>query len=247
MGKKLPSLGPNILKHLQKNFEPYKGRWIYTLSWIFIAPWEPFSLLCSAPSPSVTRTKEFRRNLELFKSWKKLRFFHKWLYRVEKTNTSAHCRSHKTSERAAVSSPHKCTIAPTNSIWNTTNGKVRCSAGTGVCRRPAHKGPKKHNSCYNSKSRVWLPWRHIIYATMKRAAEDDMSIWWEYDRGVEQMLWWKGCQLQIHKSSWGHECIWDDATDRGRQTYSRAWQTDRQIDRSFILICLSPNSKVFCQ
>lgn len=31
MGKKLPSHGPNILKHLQKNFGAYKGRWIYAL------------------------------------------------------------------------------------------------------------------------------------------------------------------------------------------------------------------------
>lgn len=44
MGKKLPTLEPNILKHLQKKKKkkkvPYKRRWIYalSLSWIFIAP-----------------------------------------------------------------------------------------------------------------------------------------------------------------------------------------------------------------
>lgn len=83
-----------------------------------------FLLLRESPSPScamlllsaLSGTKEFLRNLELFKSWKDLRFFHKWLYHVEKTNTSAHCRSHKTSDSAAVSSLHKSTITPTNSI-----------------------------------------------------------------------------------------------------------------------------------
>lgn len=72
MGKKLLSLGPNILKHLQKNVGPYKGRWIYALSWIFIAPQEPVSLLCSVLTLSLTRAKEFRHNLDMFKSWKKI-------------------------------------------------------------------------------------------------------------------------------------------------------------------------------
>lgn len=48
---------------------------------------------------------------------------------------------------------------------------------------------------------------------MKRAAEDDTSIWWEYNRGEDQMLWWKDCQSQIHESSWGHECISGDTAD----------------------------------
>lgn len=50
-------------------------------------------------------------------------------------------------------------------------------------------------------------------ASMKCAAEDGTSIWLEYDRGEEQMPWLKGCQSQIHKSSWGHGCISDDTTD----------------------------------
>lgn len=50
-------------------------------------------------------------------------------------------------------------------------------------------------------------------ASMKCAAEDGTSIWLEYDRGEEQMPWLKGCQSQIHKSSWGHRCISDDTTD----------------------------------
>lgn len=94
------------------------------------------------PTLSVTRTKEFCRNLELFKSWKKPGFFHKWLYRVEKTNTSIHCRSHKTSESAAVSSLHESTITPTDSIWNTINVKVHCNTDTRVCRHPCTCGTK---------------------------------------------------------------------------------------------------------
>lgn len=57
-----------------------------------------------------------------------------------------------------------------------------------VFRQPVQAERHKHNSYHISKSGVGLPWRHIIYATMKRAAEDDMSIWREYDRGGEQML-----------------------------------------------------------
>ena len=65
-----------------------------------------FLLLRESPSPSRTLSrlavspglKSFAGNLELLKSWKTLRFLHKWLYRVGKTNTSAHRKSHKTSE-----------------------------------------------------------------------------------------------------------------------------------------------------
>lgn len=146
MGKKLPSLGPNILKHLQKNVGPYKGRWIYALSWIFIAPWEPFSLLCSF---AYTQCKPGLKSFATIWSClnpgkKKLGFFQKWLYRVEKTNMSVRCRSHKTSECfAAISTQRKFPILPTDSIWNTINVKVHCKTDTSVCRHRAHTWGQK--------------------------------------------------------------------------------------------------------
>lgn len=48
--------------------------------------------------------------LSLGKKKKKLGFFHKWLYHVEKANTSAHCWSHKTSESAAGWGPQSCRL-----------------------------------------------------------------------------------------------------------------------------------------
>ena len=71
-----------------------------------------FLLLRESPSPYTAPRllsvypglKSFRRNLELFKYWKRLGFFHKWLYHVEETNMSEFCISHKTSECAAISS-----------------------------------------------------------------------------------------------------------------------------------------------
>lgn len=214
MGKKLPSHGPNILKHLQKNFRPYKGRWIYALSWIFIAPWEPFSLHCSAPSLSDTGTQGFVRNLELIISWKKC---------LDSTNGSIALRRQTRPYNAGAVKLQR--------------ERERRGYQAQICTSPPSRRPgMKHDKCQGTfpcmcvetsysrgakdivhiiflKSAVWFPWRHIIYATMKRAAEDDMSIWWECDRGEEQMLWWKGCQSQIHKSSWGHECISDDTTE----------------------------------
>lgn len=144
-----------------------------------------FLLLRESPSPScapcllsvLPGLKSFAANLELFNSWKKLRFFHKWLYRVEKTNTSVHCRSHKTSEeRRRIKSSQVHRRADLLDMKH-----YKCQ-GTLQYRHQSVQtscthGTKKHNSCHISKSGVWLPWRHIIYATMKRATEDDMSIW----------------------------------------------------------------------
>lgn len=120
MGKKLPTLEPNILKHLQKKKKKKKGTLqkemdLCSLSILdfhcSVRAFLPPVLCCAALS--VTRTKMFCRNLELFKSWKKkkkLGFFHKWLYHVEKANTSAHCWSHKTSESAAGWGPQSCRL-----------------------------------------------------------------------------------------------------------------------------------------
>lgn len=115
------------------------------------------------PTLSVTRTKEFCRNLELFKSWKKPGFFHKWLYRVEKTNTSIHCRSHKTSESAAVSSLHESTITPTDSIWNTINVKVHCNTDTRVCRHPCTCGTKNIIHIILKEGLVTMETHHLRY------------------------------------------------------------------------------------
>lgn len=116
MGTKLPSLGPNILKHLQKNVGPYKGRWIYALSWLLLLheSLSPSSALCLlSVEPGL---KSFAAIWTCLNAEKKKRFFQKWLYHAGKTDTSIHCKSHKTSEGAAVSSLHESTITLTNSI-----------------------------------------------------------------------------------------------------------------------------------
>lgn len=114
-----------------------------------------------------------------------LGFFHKWLYRAEKTNTSVRCRSHKTSESAVGSGPLSCRLTGYETLQMSRYMELQTHIR---CGHPAHVRTKTIIHIVFLKCGVQLPRRLIIYATMKCTAEEGLSIWLEHDRGEEQML-----------------------------------------------------------
>lgn len=105
MGKKLPSLGPKHLETSAKKFRTIQGEMdLCSLLDFLLLRESPSPSSAPAPSPqsALPGLKSFAAIWSCLNPGEKLGFFHKWLYRVEKTNMSVHRRSHKTSESAAA-------------------------------------------------------------------------------------------------------------------------------------------------